>query len=143
MTDARRNPQKRARAKATLTKGHGAKPAVVRERAILALLSEPTIGAAARRSGVNECTLRRWLTDDEAFQAEYEAARTAMYDAGMSRIQALTADAVATLAALMGRDTPPNVRLGAARTVVELAIHERDAGTILRRLADLEAGQRE
>jgi hypothetical protein len=41
----------------------------VRERDILALLSERTIGTAARRCGVNECTLRRWLAGDETFQA--------------------------------------------------------------------------
>jgi len=36
------------------TAGHGAKPAAVREKAILALLSEPTIGKAAATCGVGE-----------------------------------------------------------------------------------------
>ena len=39
--------------------GHGAKTEAVRERAIVALLSEPTIGDAATRCGIGERTLRR------------------------------------------------------------------------------------
>jgi hypothetical protein len=59
--------------------GHGKKTDAVRERAILALLSAPTIGQAAAQCGLGERTLRRWLTDDQAFQAEYEAARHATF----------------------------------------------------------------
>ena len=77
--------------------GHGAKSAAVRERAILALLSERTIGQAAAKADVNERTLRRWASEDEAFQAEYAAARQAAFQVGMNRIQTLTALAVDTL----------------------------------------------
>lgn len=55
----------------------------------------------------------------------------------------LTAVAIDTLVALMGRRMPPNVRLGAARTVAELGIHQNDAETILRRLDEIEACQRQ
>jgi len=41
-----------------------------RERAILALLSERTMGQAAARCGVGERTFRRWLTEDSEFKAE-------------------------------------------------------------------------
>ena len=143
MTDARRNPQKPGRRAPAITKGHGAKPAAVRERAILALLSERTIGAVARRCGVNESTLRRWLTEDEGFQADYTLARTAMYQAGMSRIQALTSRAVDTLEDLLDAKDYPSVRLGAARTVTEMGIHQHDAETILRKLGEIEAHQRQ
>ena len=52
--------------------------AAVRERAVLAVLSERTLGVAAKTAGVAERTLRRWLTDDEAFKANLaEARRTA------------------------------------------------------------------
>ena len=122
--------------------GHGAKTAAVREQAILALLSEPTIGQAAARCGIGERTLRRWLTEDAAFQAEYEAARRATFQAAISRIPALTVRAVDTLADLLGDTKPPAVRLGAARTVAEIGMHQYDAETILRKLDDLEARQR-
>ncbi len=121
--------------------GHGAKTAAVREQAILALLSEPTIVAAAARVGMGESTLRRWLTEDAAFQAEYEAARHATFQAALSRIPALTVRAVETLADLLGDTEHPAVRLGAARTVVEVGVHQYDAETILKKLDALEARQ--
>ena len=87
--------------------GHGAKTAAVREQALAALLSEPSIGKAAAACGIGEKTLRRWLTDDKAFQAEYEAARRATFKAAISRIPTLTVRAVDTLAALLGDKDPP------------------------------------
>ena len=92
-------PQESADARAN--EGHGAKSAAVRERAVLALLTERSIANAARKSGVNEKTLRRWLSDDETFKAEYAAARQATFEAGMSRVQALVARAVDTLDELL------------------------------------------
>jgi len=50
--------------------GHGRKPDPARERAIVALLSERSLTAAANRAGVSERTLRRWLADDRAFRAD-------------------------------------------------------------------------
>ena len=50
-----RSPDPRAK------RGHGAKPEAVRERAVLALLSEKTVTDAANKAGVDESTLRRWL----------------------------------------------------------------------------------
>lgn len=123
--------------------GHGTKPEAVREAAILALLSEKTIGAAAKRCGVGERTLRRWMTDDEHFKRELADARRATFQAGMNRVQALTAHAVETLEALMRPKMPPAVRLGAARTVAELGTHQHDAETILQKLEEIEAFQRE
>ncbi len=122
--------------------GHGMKTEAVRDRAVVAMLTEKSVGAAARRSGVGERTLRRWMTEDDAFKRELGEARRATFQAGMSRAQALTAKAIETLAALMGRQIPPNVRLGAVRTIVELGIHQNDAETILRRLDEIEAHQR-
>src|SRR5712692_5707930 len=107
-------PQAPADSRETAGQGHGRKSKAVREQAILALLSERTMARAAERCGVNERTLRRWLTADATFKAEYEAARSALYEAGMSRIQALTGRAVDTLEDLLGAKEHPAVRLGAA-----------------------------
>ena len=126
---------------ATRGPGHGSKSAAVRERAIVALLSERTLAAAAECCGVNEKTLRRWMADDEAFKADLAAARRAMFEAAMNRLQPLAARAVETLEALMDSSAPPSVRLGAARTVAELGIHRQDAETIVRKLEEIEAFQ--
>ncbi len=122
--------------------GHGAKSAAVRERAVLALLSEKTVTAAAKKAKVAEKTLRRWLSEDEAFQAEYAAARQAVFQSGINRVQALTAKAVDTLEDLLDAKINPSVRLGAARTVAEIGIHQHDAETILQKLDDMELDQR-
>ncbi|PYR51469.1 MAG: hypothetical protein DMF89_06030 [Acidobacteria bacterium] len=123
-------------------KGHGTKPAPVREQAILALLSERTLELAAARANVGDRTLRRWLTEDTKFQADYAAARKAASEAGMSRMQALTSRAVNTLEDLLGAKDHPTVRLGAARTLVEIGMHQHDAETIVRKLDEIEAVQR-
>jgi len=123
-------------------RGHGAKPQALRDRAVLALLSEKTITAAAKMAGVNESTLRRWLAEDEAFQAAHAAARQASFEAGISRVQALTGKAIDTLDELLDATDHPNVRLGAARTVAELGIHQHDADTILRKLTEIETSER-
>ena len=125
------------------TAGHGAKSQAVRDRAILALLSEKTIPEAAAKCGISERTLHRWLTSDAAFQADYAAARQAAFEAGIHRVQALTARAVDTLEELLGEKKHPNVRLGAARTVAELSLHQHDADTILRKLDEIETAQRQ
>ncbi len=55
----------------------------------MALLSERSLTGAARRCGVHEKTLRRWMAEDESFRQAYTEARTAMFEAGMHRVQAL------------------------------------------------------
>jgi len=121
--------------------GHGAKTAAVREQAIVALLSASTIEEAAGRCHIGARTLRRWLTEDESFKAEYEAARRATFQAAISRIPMLTVTAVDALADLLGTSKPPAVRLGAARTVAEIGLHQYDAETILKKLDEIEARQ--
>jgi hypothetical protein len=123
--------------------GHGAKSDAVRERAIVALLSANTLAAAAQQCHLNEKTLRRWMANDEAFKHELAVRRRAIFEMAMNRLQLLTAQAVGTLAALMGRGTPPNVRLGAARAVAELGIGRNDAESIMRKLDEIEAFQRQ
>ncbi len=135
-----RSPQKPAGARPK--RGHGAKSEATRDRAVLALLSEKTVTDAAKKADVDESTLRRWLVDDDAFKADYVQARQAAFEAGMSRVQALTGKAVDTLEELLGDADHPNVRLGAARTVAELGVHQHDAETILRKLDEIEAEQR-
>lgn len=136
-------PQPAAVGLSSGSRGHGAKSDAARERAVLALLSARTIGEAAKRSSVGERTLRRWLTEDAAFKAEYDAARRSTFDVAMHRLQSLTSAAVDTLEDLLKAKKFPAVRLGAARTVADLAIHQRDAEQILARLDELEAARRE
>lgn len=58
-------------------------------------------------------------------------------------MQALTVRAVETLEDLLDEKDHPNVRLGAARTVAELAVHHYEAETLFRRLDAIEAEKRQ
>ena len=135
-----KGPQKSADNR--IAEGHGRKSEAVRERAIVALLADTTIERAAARCGINERTLRRWLTEDPIFQSEYAAARRATFTLGMSGVQSLTSRAVNVLGELLEAKNSPSVRLGAVRTVIEIGTHQYDAETILRRLDEIEAAQR-
>ena len=53
------------------------------------------------------------------------------------------ARAVGTLEDLLDAKSYPSVRLGAARTVVEIGLHQYDADTIMRKLDQIEAHQRQ
>jgi hypothetical protein len=116
--------------------GHSAKSAAVRERAILVLLSENNIGEADAKSAVNEKTMRRWLLNAESFKAEYVAARQAAFQAGIHRMQALTARAVDTLRLLDAKKYPSDPG-GPARRVspgVRSRVTPRNAERINRRV---------
>jgi hypothetical protein len=60
----------------------------------------------------------------------------------MDRVQVATATAVETLEDLLRAKQPSAVRLGAARTLIELGLHRHDSEAIMRKLQDLEAAQR-
>jgi hypothetical protein len=97
------------------------KSKAVRERAVLALLTSKTIGTAADQVGVGERTLRRWMTDDEAFKRDLAEARQALFDASMNRVHVLASEAVDTLAALMAQEDHPSVGAMLAHRARELA----------------------
>lgn len=56
-----------------------------REEAIGALLSSPSIEAAARKCAVTKRTLLRWLAD-ESFRSEYQEARRRLLRAATARL---------------------------------------------------------
>lgn len=114
-----------------------------RERAIVALLSERSLGAAARKARVGERTIRRWIAEDIEFQRDLAVARRASFEAGVQRVQSLMGQAVSVLEDLLAEKKHPAVRLGAARTVIELALNRNDAEVLLTRVEELERLQRE
>jgi uncharacterized protein YggE len=91
--------------------------------AIAALLTMPTITEAAKRAGVGERTVYRWLQDDPAFQQAYREARRAAVQQAIAHIQRVTSTAVKTLEAVMrDLDAPSSSRVSAARVVLEMAL---------------------
>lgn len=112
-----------------------------KEKAITALLSLPTVTAAAAEVGVTERTIRRWLADDPEFIAEYRQARSAAFQAALSRLQALAGDAVECLERNLKAEAE-GVQVRAALGVLELA-KGAAADDLAERLATLETLVRE
>lgn len=82
--------------------------------AIIALLQEPTLEAAANRLGLDPATLRRWLRDDEQFIKEYRSARREAVSHAVARLCAESGESVkALLEVIRNPKTPAMARVKA------------------------------
>lgn len=94
------------------------KPKGGRESAILALLSEKTVTAAAARCGVSRSTLKTWLKDD-GFKAQLEAARAGAFKTGMDRLVAYQEKAIDRLFSLIEQKEFPSTALSGVKDVLD------------------------
>jgi hypothetical protein len=109
------------------------------ERAIIALLSEPTLRAAASSAGVSESTLWRWLRDPN-FRIAYRRARQEVLERATTRLAALVDAAVEALGEIVAdRAVSPNVRVSAASRIIEFALKATEIEEVQARLERLEA----
>jgi hypothetical protein len=93
------------------------------EKALAALLAQPTIALAAASAQVGERTLYRWLAEHQAFQAEYRRMRRQVLNNAIWTMQRAADKAVAVAISLMSDpETPSSTRLAAARAVLELSL---------------------
>ena len=102
-----------------------------------ALAGGATVQDAARQAGVSERTVYRRLDDAEFRQAVMEA-RAELVARAVAMLAEAGTEAVTTLRALLEEPTPPAVRLGAARAVLELGTKLRESEELEQRLATLE-----
>lgn len=107
-------------------------------QAIGALLTERTIAQAAQKIGVSAPTVQRWLRD-ESFVAELRAVQADLLQAATVTLATAQADSLKTLEDLRDNSSSDTVRLGAARTLVELFFKFRENSDIEERLQALEA----
>jgi hypothetical protein len=104
---------------------------------LLALACGATVENAARQCGVSESTVYRRL-DDPDFRRQLQALRADMVQRAAALLTAAAVEAVKTLVVLQGAATPPAVRLGAARAVLEIGTKLREVAELEQRLAALE-----
>src|SRR5262249_16831643 len=116
--------------------GHGDKLTRKQEVSIAALLTEPTITAAAQTAGISEKTLRTWLKKPE-FSRAFREWRRQLVETAVARVQQLTTEAVDALRELL-RGRNETVRLGAAKAVLDYAREGIQSADVLQRLEDLE-----
>jgi hypothetical protein len=107
-----------------------------RERALSALLSSGSIADAATRCGLNEKTLRRYLSDAD-FSKEYKAERRVAFEQNIVRLQSLHAGAVDTLERNLNCENP-SVEVRAAQIIIESNRKDFETLDILERIERLE-----
>ncbi len=103
----------------TSAKAKRGKPEAVRQAAILALLTESSVAAAASSVGIDPGTLHRWLAEDEAFIATYTKATDECFQEGLLRLRGYSRKAVDCMSELMAEKAFPSTSYQAARDVLD------------------------
>ena len=116
--------------------GHGDKQSRKEDEALAALLSCPTIVAAAKQIGVAENTLRLWLHQPE-FKARYREARQQVVQHAITRLQSATTAAVDALERNMGCGMP-STEVAAAKAILEQAFKAAELDDVIERIEELE-----
>jgi hypothetical protein len=90
-----------------------------REQAIAHLLTAPTLRQAAKKIGVHEQTVLRWLKDAD-FARDYQNARERILDRATEALRDGSLEAVQVLREVLGnRRAPASSRVMACRTFLE------------------------
>lgn len=110
-----------------------------KEKALRALLTTSTLGAAALQAGIGERTLYRYLHNDDEFKGRYEAEKNKLVDGAADMLKQNLAQAIVTLRQVVD-DTaaPPAVRVQASRSILEYGLRMVETQDILQRLQALE-----
>ena len=109
------------------------------EKALAALLTEPTIQAAATKTGIGERTLHTWLSVP-SFADAYRAARRNAVTQAVARLQNVSSAAVSVLLQIAGdKSANASTRLRAAIAIIELGYRGMEIDDISARLEALEA----
>ena len=116
--------------------GQAGKRERLEDRALAALLSEPTIVQAAATAGLSESTLLRWLAEP-AFRARFREARRQVVEQAISSLQRATVEAVEALRRNLACGVP-SAEISAAKAIVEQAIRAVELIDLAERVEQLE-----
>ncbi len=107
-------------------------------RALTALLTNPTKEAAARAAGIGLTTLKRYLSDP-AFMAEYRAAVSSLLDDATRESQQALSPALSCLREVIAdSEAPVTARIAAARSLIEYSMKLTEFTDIVTRMDELE-----
>lgn len=109
-----------------------------KQKALLALLTQPTKEKAATAAGITSKTLRGYLAEAD-FQAEYKRAFSGLVEDATRQAQQAIAPALSTLREIV-EDGEENAqaRIYAARSLLEYSLKLTESTDILNRLDELE-----
>lgn len=111
---------------------------VLDDRLMLALACGATVEAAARQAGVSEKTAYRRLAESD-FKKRLRGVRNDIVQRTAGALTAAATESVRTLLELQKSPSPPAVRLGAARAVLEVGMKVREMTDLQEEVAELEA----
>ena len=107
------------------------------ETLIAALISNPTIKAAATACGVSERYIYGRLRDP-AFKEKYDAARREMLEQSTAFIQGITSEAIQKMREVMNDpDASQQTQLNAAESIMRNSLKFTEQNDILTQLAEL------
>jgi AraC-like DNA-binding protein len=121
----------------TASKGHGEKFSRKDGAAICALITEPTITAAARKAGISDRTLRRWLQDLD-FRERYEDERRHRLDAATRSLEQAAAVAIKSLSNIADYVAEPKNSIAAATKILDAVFRKIELYNLGRRVSRLE-----
>lgn len=108
------------------------------QRALLALLTNPTREKAAAAAGITVKTLRGYLADPE-FQAEYRKAFAELVEDATRQAQQAIEPALSTLREVVEDGSESTqFRISAARSILEYSLKMTEQNDILSKLQELE-----
>ncbi|QKK09753.1 MAG: hypothetical protein HND58_17345 [Planctomycetota bacterium] len=110
------------------------------EQAIIGLINETSVAAAARASGVGQRTLHQWINDDKRFMVAYRAARRQAFDQAIALTQRYASLAVTTLAKVMADASAANAaKVSAATAMLKFGRESIELDDLAARIETLES----
>lgn len=123
--------------------GHGEKYSRKKEMLIIALLTETSIQAAAKKAGISHNSAINWLQDPD-FQNSYREARRQAVAQAITQVQQAATLAVMTLKGVMvDEEATAASKVSAARTVLDTALKAIEIEDLAARIERLEQALRE
>ena len=109
------------------------------ERALAALITQPTLALAAAQANVGERSIVRWMGEDAVFKAEYLKLRREIINNAVFQLQKASNNAVNVLISVMNDlDSPASARVTAAVKVLELSFKGQEMDELESRISALE-----
>ena len=108
------------------------------KKALAALITAPTVAAAAAQAGIGYATLRRWLKDDEDFRREYERELAGLVTDAAARAKQSMVPAVLVLRKILAHGSSETARITAARSLLEYGLKLVELADLTARLDALE-----
>jgi len=107
-------------------------------KAILLLIEGKPPEEVARVLGIHSKTLYRWLEKDIDFKKALQEAKESIFNEALENLKSLSREAVNTLRDLLTSRHKDTARLGSAKTILELALKQKELEDIEKRIEALE-----